>query len=235
MTRIHRKTIVPLLTALFLAALAPALRAGDGPQPPKDKQPDKLAEIQKQLDKMDEGLKEAFKKVGDKFKDSSDAMKLIADDIGALSKGFDKLKDDLKSQQKKVKDLDEAVVILHGEVKLLKLQLDGKSYPPGELNEIKAKLDHIENFLAQFKNGAPYQSKFPPSGGGKVLLINKTGEEILYLVNGQAHRVSPFETKVLDAQPAGILNYEVISPTWGMLKKSTNTLNPNETLTITVG
>src|SRR5262245_6737482 len=115
MTRIQKSTIVTLLTALFLACLVPALRAGDSPQPPKDKQPDKLAEIQKQLDKMDESLKKACEGVADKFKETKDIMDLMTKDISAFGKGIDKVKEELKSQQKKIKEIEEVLGILYEE------------------------------------------------------------------------------------------------------------------------
>ena len=66
------------------------------------------------------------------------------------------------------------------------------------------------------------------------MLSNRYPEEMLFIVNGTSYRVAPGSTRVLDPQPAGTITYEVLSPTWGLLRRRTTTLAANEPFRINV-
>ena len=108
------------------------------------------------------------------------------------------------------------------------------AYPPESLEELRALLTRIEGLL-QAMAPAGRVAGFGPAGQtGRIMLSNRYPEEMLFIVNGTSYRVAPGSTRVLDPQPAGTITYEVLSPTWGLLRRRTTTLAANEPFRINV-
>lgn len=230
---------VTLIGALSVSAAG--LRADGVDEQPTPK-PDKLDDIQKQLDKINDSLKKQFLELniglGKSFEE-------VQKDIMKLQKELKSVKDDktlqemkLDSLNNKLKEFEDSIVKLQGDVGFLSKKVsDVKLYPPvdkSELVDIRYKLEQLEKMLQQIKGG-PYVAKFPPSGSGKIVLVNNTAEEITVLINNMSYRVAPFSAYPLEGQPAGLFSYEVLSPTFGVLRKNTTSLNANETFTIRIG
>jgi hypothetical protein len=206
-------TVLVAGVSLFLAT---SLYGGGGePSQEKDKKKDKLDEIQAQLKHLAESMESKHTAlIGSLAKSFEDVQK----DVGALKKSIQQHKDELAEQKiinnlaaKKIQELDETVAKLQSDMAAMKIKMQAVTLYP------------------------PHTTKFPPSGTCKVVLVNNTGEELTYIFNGQSVRVSPFTMRTLEAQPAGIISYKVLSPYFGLLKENTTVLKANDTFTIHVG
>ena len=70
---------------------------------------------------------------------------------------------------------------------------------------------------------------------GTIRLQNRSGTGATVLVNGLAHFLAPFETRVLAGQPAGSFTYEVLADGFGTIRpRVVRDLRPNEVFTIHV-
>lgn len=221
------------LTSLFALALAaPAARADtDGINPDQDK----LKAIQDSLKSMDEGLKKAFadlKKDMDAQQEELKHLKAAYADATLKAAGALLQAAELKKQ----------VGQLRAEMDALRKRLpsDGGTialYPPADkaiLDDILKRLTAIEQKLSQMPTTA-LRPAFPPATAtGRVLLVNRSAEELLFVVNGRTYRIPAGASAALDGVGAGNFTYEVISPTWGLIRPlQTRTLAPQETFTIT--
>lgn len=66
---------------------------------------------------------------------------------------------------------------------------------------------------------------------GQVILANTYGEEMLFVINHKPYRVSAGAAVPL-VSPAGVVNFEIVSPTWGLRARNMVNLPPNETFTL---
>jgi hypothetical protein len=66
---------------------------------------------------------------------------------------------------------------------------------------------------------------------GQMFLANAYGEDMVFIINQKPYRVPPGVTVPLVA-PAGVVNYEIVSPTWGVRARNMVNLPPNETFTL---
>lgn len=103
------------------------------------------------------------------------------------------------------------------------------------LDEIRAKLNAIENAIAKLSPTDKRISLSPPTGAtanmGRVMLINLSADELLFTVNNASYRLAPRSSKMLDV-PAGSLRYEVFSERWKILDRQTTNLTSGETFTL---
>jgi hypothetical protein len=106
-------------------------------------------------------------------------------------------------------------------------------YPPEAVDDIVKRLEQIERFLNERVGPMARVARAAPEVG-RIMLINRHSEEMLFIVNNESYRVAPGATAVLDNRPAGAFTYEVVSPTWGQRARKTNTLMANETYRIIV-
>lgn len=193
--------------------LAPPPQARVSLYAPEPKRPaadrDRFKEVRERLDRMDSSLRQGMEQVGR--------------DMHALRRDVDELKDDRDKAWLKVQSTLAAV----------------NSVQP-QLSELRAELESLKRrgpaTVALYPPADPparvsYYQAAPPVG--RLLLANHYGEEMTFVVNGRSVRVPAGSTVPLEAQPAGALTYEVISPTWGLRGRNTTTLAANETLTIT--
>lgn len=195
---------------------------------------DVKAVLQK-LDKMDLNL--------------ADSLRNIGVDISAIKKDIDNLKGDSLAQRvemgkssKRIEDVEEQVKAMRANLDDLKKRIPIEptssipSVDKASLDEIKSRLGQIEQTLAKLNattaGSSPRIALSPPSTG-RVVLINLYPEELLFVVNKTMHRVAPNMTLPIESIPAGPLNYEVISPTWGRRANNSTILTANETFTLT--
>jgi hypothetical protein len=209
-----------VLPAFVTVALGtPALMAGEpGPKT------DRLKPLQDKLDKLQESLKADFKQIAADIKDLKDDIKSVRNDHTNWQLRVQGQIADLKT------DLDALKKRLPSDVAL---------YPPADkagMEEIRSKLAQIEHILGRLQAQQTRVSLSPPAGSGptgRLLLVNSYPTEILFVVNGQSHRVAPGATMALDVA-AGSVSYEAIAPAWGVVRQNTTTLAANETLSLVV-
>jgi hypothetical protein len=151
-------------------------------------------------------------------------------------------KDPIKEINKKLENLSEQ---LNKEFATIKAAFDKIGVDNTELNlKLQSALDRIktlEKDLAQLKGehkkvrdaffSGPGVEK--PAGGGRLVLVNHYMEDMLFIINGKPHRIAPGKTVAFEAFPPGAITYEIVSPTWGLRARTTTTLAPGETITLT--
>jgi polyhydroxyalkanoate synthesis regulator phasin len=98
------------------------------------------------------------------------------------------------------------------------------------LDAVLSRLDRIDQNLSDMKKGR-ISLYSPSSENGRIVLRNQHNEELFFVVNGRTYRVQAGASQALNA-PAGSVNYELISPRWGVRDRKTTTLAANETLTL---
>jgi archaellum component FlaC len=202
---------LPAVVTAALVAVPTAATAGG--------QPDKESVLEK-LKTMDKALENSFKTIGDEFTS---------------------LKGDAITIKNRLKDLQEKLVQVQKDLDRLTTEPgDGKVRPetsrsyygPADkavLDEIKARLTRIEQDLAKLTTT---RTAFSPAPTGRVRLVNDYVEDLLFIVRGRAYRVTPGSVQVVEQVPAGEFTYEVVSPTYGLRRRTTTGLAAGETFTI---
>jgi hypothetical protein len=177
----------------------------------------KVDDVNKRLDdnnanlaKSFEGIKAEFKGVHDKSMDAALKLSTMEGSIDALRKELAALKVDVDKLQGR------------GTVK----------YPAERSDDIGARLARLEEMVARIADGRV--SNAPPVNTGRIEMVNRYPEDMLFVINQKTYRVAPFTQVTLDNQPAGVFNYEVISTTFGRRGGSQPMLEPGRTFTITV-
>ncbi len=102
--------------------------------------------------------------------------------------------------------------------------------------ELKQRIDALSKSVARLDTPAPSATRTslaPPTTHAKVMLVNQHDEDLLFIVNGQPHRVAPKKNQLIDNVVPGAMTYEVVSPTWGRQANQTVSLAANETFTVT--
>jgi hypothetical protein len=183
-------------------------------------------------------------------------LRVLKDSVEALGKKLDETNSNLanalagiKSDMKvlngasmdtslKMTTMEGTIEALRNQVGALKAEVDklqGRGtvkYPGEKGDEISTRLAKVEEMLARMADGRIANS--PPANSGRIEMVNRYPEEILFLINQKSYRVAPNTTMMLDNQPAGAFTYEVISGTYGSRGTNQPTLEPGRTFTITV-
>jgi hypothetical protein len=198
---------------------------------------DEKAVLEK-IDALQESIKKSFDGVSKDMGDFKAEFKKIRDSISTLEDDGVKQRLDLANTNAKVKQIEGALEKIRGEVETLRLReptVAKTGIDKGSVDDIKAKLGSIEQAILRLQPSTSRVAMSPPAASttGRVVLVNLYPEELLYLINGKSYRVAPGANVPVDLVPAGSLNYEVISGTWGLRAKNTTTLAPNETFTLT--
>ncbi len=222
---------------------------------------DKLKEINDSLVKAFKGVDKDIKKLYED--NTSLSLKLLnaQDRIEKLEKSFGQLQIALKPGPNGATDLppnkgviDERVDItsknsdlinrlfrletqvdqLRRDVDDLKKRVGSTSFYPPEksLDDIKLRLEQMERDISGLKSGSRVAFS-PPAVTGRLALVNRTNEEMLFLVNGNSYRVNPLATKIIEGFPAGAVTYEVVSSLRGSAGQRLTNLPANYTLTLT--
>src|SRR5262249_51234515 len=109
------------------------------------------------------------------------------------------------------------------------------------LDNVLKRLGSLENAIAKLKTPDSTSSRValsPPSPTplptGRGGLTNMHYQDVLFVINQKTHQLAPGAAATIDPIPAGVLTYEAISPTWGLVQPLTNrNLLANETFTLT--
>jgi hypothetical protein len=178
------------------------------------------------LDKELKGLKSQIKSMNETLL----RIDKIEGDVGDIAKGLTSLDERYRKSMEKIgTDMNEVKSTLK------ELAKKNGSSTPKEGNDLKSRVARIERILEQIDRKINSTSLYPsPEEGGRVLLRNDYDEEVLFVINGRSYRLAPGTSRVLDV-PAGTLTFEVITPGWGLLRRASRTLLPNETRRIVVG
>jgi hypothetical protein len=228
MTRNRKFLSLSALAALALAsAPAPVLAQAGGTDS------DKLEAIQKRLDAMNTSIKTAFDAIA---KD----MKGVKEDLNALKQNDADTGTKLTDAQMKIGTLEKSVNQLRTDIEALQQRLPNGSvrrYPAddkGALDEIRARLDRIEDMLRRVVSTSLRPNLTPPSAGtGRLVLVNAYPDTVLFIINRQTYRLAPGQTAVVNEMPAGVFTFEVISQVAGSLGPRTRVLTAGETFTLT--
>lgn len=204
--------------------------------------------IKKSFEDRIDTLKETIKK---SFDDVATDMGTIKTDLasqkGDLKKirdDIDVVKDDSLKQRLQVADAHAKIKQMEGALEKIRIDLDllrTREPSPGKpaldkasVDEIKLKLGGIEQAILKLLPLTTNRiAMSPPSLTGRVVLVNLYQEELLFVVNQKPYRVAPGANLPVENVPAGVVNYEVISGTWGLRARTTTNLAANETFTLT--
>ncbi|MFO0966690.1 MAG: hypothetical protein U0793_14045 [Gemmataceae bacterium] len=190
-------------------------------------------ELGKRLDKIEASLKKSFEDLGG--------------DVGSLKNQLTKLQVDVAALQLdskvRIDALESQVAKLQKEIDGLRKRLDSDLTRVGSspidkagFDDVKARLEGIEKAIRGLTPPASRTALSPgaaPGAAGRVMFVNNYPEELLLVLNGRNFRVAPMTTLPIDGVPAGSLNYEVISPTWGLRARRSAALAGGETFTLT--
>lgn len=200
---------------------------------------------QKRIDEMLGLMSEAIKSmnsvsagIGEVRKD----VKAVQNDVDNLKSVAVKLRADVDGSANRIDDVNKLIGNLHADVSFLKRQLakqvtqeNGSSADKNALDELKKHLVSIEQAILKLRPTEPTTSRValsPPAAMGRVILANMYHEEMLFVINQKTYRVAPGGILPLES-PAGTIDYEVLSPTWGQRARSRTNLPANETFTLT--
>jgi len=212
------------------------------------------SKIIERLDKLDKSLSASIKSLGEDVASVRTELGKVKIDTADAKIDLEIVKkavDALKSEKLNLRiDLEKQISSIRGDIESLRTQIRniGPSAPAipappvadkSGIEDIKSKLGNIEQAILKLQPNqnrialAPPTTTPPTTPSGRVLLVNMHGEELLFIVNNQKHRVAPGSTLPIDTVPAGSLSYEVLSPTWGLRARNTTSLAANETFTLT--
>jgi TolA-binding protein len=181
------------------------------------------AETPKTADKtqgktVQEQVEELKQSVASSFANLARDIKAITNDLKSLQQGRTEL--ELKLQQQ--------LAQLRDDLEDLKKRLP----EAGTLEDLRSRLAQVEAAVQRLQAPSNRVALSPPAPAlGHVVLVNTYPAEILFLINGQAHRLEPGRTLTLNV-PAGAVNYEAIANGWGSIRRNVTTLAANETLTL---
>jgi hypothetical protein len=138
----------------------------------------------------------------------------------------------------RVNRLERRLDKLSREVMELRQKSSTAFYPPnGSLEEIKLRLDQMARDLNALRSGPHVAGSSPaatvPATTGRLQLVNRSLEEMLFIVNGNSYRVAPASTRVVEGHPAGTITHEVVSSFRGSAGQRVSNLPANFTLTLT--
>jgi hypothetical protein len=180
------------------------------------------------------------------LRDSVDALSKKLDDTNAnLANALAGIKSDMKGlyaasmdASLKMSTMEGSIDTLRNQVAALKADVDklqGRGtvkYPGEKGDDLAARLLKLEELVARVADGRI--AKSPPANTGRVEMVNRYPEEMLFVINQKSYRVAPYSAMTLDNQPPGTITYEVISGTYGSRGTNQPFLEAGKTLTITV-
>ncbi len=197
-----------------------------------------LQEIEKKLKSISDSIASLKKDLNDQndivkksFENFLADMKLTKDKIQKLE---DQAKQDALLSQMSSEEmaaLKKRIENLEGDVSNLKAPDIAKKFPDPNIKAMKKKIAALEKQVAALKSSPDRIARSSPQTGS-IALVNNCGEELLFIVNGTAHRVDPFSRKKLSNQLAGPVNYEVIMDSIGSFYSRRTSLRSNSTLSI---
>lgn len=199
--------------------------------------------LAKQIESLQETIKESFKGV------STDLSKMTGD-LKKIREEIDGIKDTSLQFDLRLNDANKKINQIEADLKKIRADIDGiknrdagpaptaPSLDKASLEDIKTKLGSIEQAILKLQPSSTRVAMSAPTGPtvaatGRFLLVNLYNEELLFLVNGKTYRVAPGFSVPVDGIAAGAVTYEVISPTFGSRARNTVNLVPNETFTLT--
>jgi hypothetical protein len=226
MLRTWKSSAVFVSAGFILSAVSAGAFAGgtDGVKDP----------VLEKLNKMEKRLDEAFRRI------SEDMTAVKAEALVAKTRLQD-AQDKIEQLQTDLKEARRDLVQMRVEMNELKKRPGTTTqslYPPEKTSsdKIADRLAKVEQDLARLGTSLRVANSppgVPPAAGARVKMVNSSLEELFFVINGRTYRVLPSMTQVLEQVPPGPINYEVISPTWGVRGRNSPTLNPGETLTVT--
>ncbi len=224
--------LVSLMTATVSVQVPAPATAGD-----KDNKAllERLDVLQETIKKSFEGVSAEIGGIKADLKAQKGDLKTIRDDIDVLKDDGLKQRLDMANANGKIKQIETALDKIRSDLEALRVRESLPSKPgldKASVDEIKMKLGGIEQAILKLLPSTNRIAMSPPSSTARVVLVNLYPEELLFLINQRPYRVAPGANLPAEV-PAGTLNYEVISGTWGQRAKNSTTLAPNETFTLT--
>jgi uncharacterized protein YoxC len=225
-------TLYSLLAVAPVVTPTPAVAGGDEKQQKRiDEMLGLMSEAIKSMNSVSQGIGEVRKDV-----------KAVQSDVDNLKGAAVKLRADVDGSAVRLDDLNKLIGNLQADVSFLKRQLakaatqeNGAPADRAAVEELKKHLVSIEQAILKLRPAEPTTSRValsPPAATGRVILANMYHEEMLFVINQKTYRVAPGGIVPLES-PAGAIEYEVVSPTWGQRARSRTNLPPNETFTLT--
>jgi chromosome segregation ATPase len=136
----------------------------------------------------------------------------------------------------RVTNLELQIESMRKELNDVKQRSSSTSFYPAErsLDDIRLRLEMMERLVRALNSSGGRTSFFPPTASttGKLVLVNRSLEEVLFLVNGSSYRIGPLATKIVENHPSGSITYEVVSSTRGSSVQRVTGLPANYTLTL---
>jgi hypothetical protein len=195
--------LIELATLLAVAAPSPALLAGETNTKEVDTKAilESVEAVKKELGTIKETLKKDFG--------------AFSKDVRDIKQEITSLKADHLIVDEKVDKLTKALTALRAELDDLKKTNRTLAYPPAEkitLEDLNSRLTKIEQMLAnldlqQRTSGLRGQTA---NGTGRLKLVNRYPEQLLFQINGQDYVVQPQQTRIIDGFPAGAILYRVM-------------------------
>jgi hypothetical protein len=215
------------VVAVALTA-APAAAGGTDGVLPKGEKP--RPATQEQLDDLKQFLHKQFKAI-------SEVTKAHDDLLSALKANDDDTRLKLSDVQIKVARLDKLMREIASDLEGLRKQLPSATvaqYPPTDkaaLEEIKTRLSQLQDAISRLQTGSG-RTAFSPPTTGRLVFINLRPEDMLLVVGQRRWRVAPGASMTVE-EAAGAVTYEVISDSYGLVRRNTPVLRADETITIT--
>jgi hypothetical protein len=190
------------------------------------------------LDKLNLSIADSFKSVGADISGIRNDLKKIKDDVKSVNDDALGNRLMITDATSKIEQMQAALNKLRADLEAFKKRTpDGVAASPAvdrtSLDEIKSKLGAIEAAILKLAPAASRTALFPPTQSGRIVLLNLHPEDLLFVVNDKGVRVPAGKNVTLESIPAGTVNYELFSETWGPRGRKATTLAANETLTLT--
>ena len=206
------------------------------PLPAAADEKDKEKTVLERIDSLDQAIKSSFKAVAADTKKLSDAVEALTKDAKELKKDSKDLGVSVNSAHERITALEETVKRLRSDLELSRDAGPGRlAFDKATMEAIRSKLSDIEQAILKLQPSTGRVAMSPPATptAGRVVLVNLYQEELLFVINQKGIRVAPGANVPLENIASGVVNYEVISPTWGVRARTTTNLAPNETVTLT--
>lgn len=138
-----------------------------------------------------------------------------------------------ETTQQQIDRLQKDLADLRAEIDRLRVQIFNSKLAEAET---KSQLLGYEKRLARLE-GAEGRRPFyfdPAARTGTIKLVNELAVPATVVVGERSYVLPAFGEKTLDAQPAGALTYAVTADGYGVSAPRRTTLDPSQTLTLTV-
>lgn len=204
-------------------------------------------ELLSQINKLDKTIRNQMAGVNDNLQTLTTEVQGLKKSIADVKSDIVALQGEQLKQKLQIESAKTQIDLVNDQIARLQKKLVAGEPGPvdpkapvverANLEDIRLKLGSIEQAILKLAPGKDRVSMSPPTTAsttntGRVVLVNMYSEDMLYIVNGRTFRVAPSASRVLEAMPAGMLTYEVVSPTWGVRSNDRTILGANETFTI---